>query len=67
MRVAVAGCDIPVPGESRIMHVTISAGVASGVLASSNDAHLLMRNADIALSRAKRNGRNTVSTQDEAC
>lgn len=49
------------------MHVTISAGVASGVLASSNDAHLLMRNADIALSRAKRNGRNTVSTQDETC
>ena len=65
MRIAVAGCDIPVPGESRTMHVTISAGVASAVLASSNDAHMLMRNADIALYRAKRNGRNTVQSQDE--
>ncbi|MDI1253096.1 diguanylate cyclase [Thermomonas sp.] len=64
MRIAVAGCDIPVPGESRTMHVTISAGVASATLADSNDAHLLMRNADIALYQAKRDGRNTVRSQD---
>ena len=66
MRIAVAGCDIPVPGESRTMHVTISAGVASATLATSADAHLLMRDADIALYRAKRNGRNTVQASGDA-
>ncbi len=66
MRIAVAGCDIPVPGERRTMHVTISAGVASAVLTSSNDAHLLMRDADIALYQAKRDGRNTVKSKGEA-
>ena len=66
MRIAVAGCDIPVPGESRKMHVTISAGVASATLAASADAHLLMRHADIALYRAKRDGRNTVQASGDA-
>ena len=66
MRIAVSNCDIPVPGESRTMQVTISAGVASAVLAGSNDAHLLMRNADIALYRAKDDGRDTVRSQDVA-
>lgn len=66
MRIAVGGCDIPVPGESRTMHVTISAGVASAVITSKNDAHLLMRNADIALYQAKGDGRNTVRSQDAA-
>ena len=66
MRVAVANCDIPVPGESRTMHVTISAGVASAILAGSNDAHMLMRHADIALYRAKDAGRNSVRSQDDA-
>jgi len=66
IRIAVASCDIPVPGESRTMHVTISAGVASAILAGSNDARLLMRHADIALYRAKGDGRNTVRAQDDA-
>ena len=66
MRIAVAGCDIPFPGESRTMHVTISAGIASTIIDNKNDAHLLMRNADIALYRAKREGRNTVRSQDDA-
>ena len=66
MRIAVADCDIPVPGESRTMHVTISAGVASASLATIADAHLLMRDADIALYRAKGDGRNTVQASADA-
>ncbi len=48
------------------MRVTISAGVASAILAGSNDALLLMRHADIALYRAKGDGRNMVRTQADA-
>ena len=60
VREAVAACDIPVPGESRTVRVAISAGVASATLADADDAHRLLRDADQALYRAKRDGRNCV-------
>ena len=60
IRAAVAGCDIPVPGDGMRNRVTISAGVAAHVMRSTADAHRLLRNADIALYRAKRDGRDCV-------
>jgi diguanylate cyclase (GGDEF)-like protein len=60
MRVAVEACAIPLPGQDRAMHVTISAGVAAIALHDDAGAHQLMRDADTALYRAKREGRNRV-------
>jgi diguanylate cyclase (GGDEF)-like protein len=60
IRTAVAELDIPVPGTQKINRVTISAGAAEHVIASAADAHLLLRDADIALYQAKRSGRNCV-------
>ena len=60
IRAAVAACDIPVPGEDFHNRVTISAGVAAHVLRSADDAHRLLRSADVALYQAKRDGRNCV-------
>jgi diguanylate cyclase (GGDEF)-like protein len=60
IREAVASCDIPIPGSTLTKRVTISAGVAAAVLSSSADAHLLLRDADMALYQAKRDGRNRV-------
>lgn len=61
IRAAVAACPLPVPGHGGLInHVTISAGVAARVLVSNDDAQLLLRDADDALYRAKRDGRNCV-------
>lgn len=63
LRAAVAASDIVVPGTSDRQRVTISAGVASLRIANPDDSHRLLRNADIALYRAKNDGRNCVRTQ----
>jgi diguanylate cyclase (GGDEF)-like protein len=60
VRTEVAGYDVVVPGSAAVNRVTISAGVASAVLANSGDAHRLLRDADMALYQAKREGRNKV-------
>ena len=60
IRAAVEQCSVPLPGTATVNRVTISAGVASCFLASAGDAHNLMRDADIALYRAKSDGRNCV-------
>lgn len=60
MRGAIEASDIEVPGSTLVNHITISAGVASVILATPGDTHLLMRDADKALYRAKIGGRNRV-------
>jgi len=65
IRAAVAARDIAVPGTSQVRRVTISAGVASAMLASAADAHALLRDADIALYQAKRDGRDRVRSADD--
>ncbi|HEY2396888.1 MAG TPA: diguanylate cyclase [Rudaea sp.] len=62
IRAAVEVCDVPIPGTAVINHVTISAGVASRLVASMDDAHQLLRDADNALYYAKNDGRNCVRT-----
>jgi diguanylate cyclase (GGDEF)-like protein len=64
IREAVEACDIPIPGAELSQRVTISAGVASAILSGSADAHLLLRDADMALYQAKRDGRNRVRSLD---
>jgi diguanylate cyclase (GGDEF)-like protein len=60
IRAAVASCDIGVLGSGLKNRVTISAGVACAMLANVADAHQLLRDADMALYQAKRDGRNRV-------
>lgn len=65
MRVAMQDRDVGLPGEtegSGKTRVTLSAGVASGQLSGTGDVHHIMREADKALYRAKREGRNRVCT-----
>lgn len=60
IRVAVAAREIAVPGSERSNRITISAGVASAHVDNDAQMHELLRSADVALYRAKREGRNRV-------
>ena len=62
IRSAVAARAVPVPGSSQTNAVTISAGVASLAIRDTVDADQLLREADAALYRAKRDGRDRVRT-----
>ena len=59
-RATVEAIGVPIPGTAVINHVTISAGVATCTIASEDDAHRLLREADNALYYAKNDGRNCV-------
>ena len=60
IRTAMQQAIVRVPGSEQTNCVTISAGVASSVLRTAGDAHLLMHDADTALYEAKNDGRNCV-------
>jgi diguanylate cyclase (GGDEF)-like protein len=60
MRAAVEACRVALPGVEAFNRVTISAGVASQIIEAPSDAHRLLREADIALYQAKRDGRNCI-------
>lgn len=62
MRAEVEARAIPIPGWPEDVHATISAGVAAVALESEDDIHHLLRVADLALYRAKDEGRNRVRT-----
>ena len=62
MRADVERRPVNIPGTSEQVSVTISAGVAALVLASEEDVHGVLRIVDVALYRAKGEGRNKVRT-----
>ena len=62
MRIDMEARPILVPGSGATEHATISAGVATGALEQESDIHELLRRTDVALYRAKSEGRNCVRT-----
>ncbi|MBS0571207.1 MAG: diguanylate cyclase [Proteobacteria bacterium] len=60
MRVSVQESPVPLPGMDTFNRITISIGVAERKIASAEDVHALLRDADAALYRAKDAGRNCV-------
>ena len=60
MRAAVAAMSVQIPDGPQDARVTVSAGVASRALESTEDRQRLLRDADIALYQAKDAGRNCV-------
>jgi len=60
VRGEVEKCAIPLPGGEDIPRITISVGFASRIIDSGADASHLLRDADVALYRAKHEGRNCV-------
>ncbi|MBS0464404.1 MAG: diguanylate cyclase [Proteobacteria bacterium] len=65
-RQSVAASDIAIPGTGEIRRVTISAGVASMEIRTADDTRRLLRDADMALYKAKGDGRNCVRIWDAA-
>lgn len=64
LRKAVTDIKLPTANKSVSPYVTISVGVASGVLTSLEDFHKLVRAADDELYQAKSHGKNMVSFQN---
>ncbi|MGE0640133.1 MAG: diguanylate cyclase [Thermoanaerobaculia bacterium] len=60
IRKGVEQLEVPVPGTTTVNRVTVSAGVASAPVSSAAEAHRMLRDADLALYQAKRDGRNCV-------
>ncbi|MEZ5313456.1 MAG: GGDEF domain-containing protein [Thermoanaerobaculia bacterium] len=60
IRKGVEQLEVPVPGTTTVNRVTVSAGVASLPVTSAAEAHRMLRDADLALYQAKRDGRNCV-------
>ena len=60
MRIAVAAMSLQIQDGPQDARVSVSAGVASRTLLAPEDRHRLLRDADIALYRAKNAGRNCV-------
>ena len=60
MRAAVAAMHVEIPGGPHDARVSVSAGVASRILRTSEDRQRLLRDADIVLYQAKDAGRNCV-------
>lgn len=60
MRAAVAAMSVQIPDGPQDARVTVSAGVASRALESTEDRQRLLRDADIALYQAKAAGRDCV-------